>query len=47
MIRKFLSILIVLSLSLAYTSCREKTPEEKIEDGIEEVGEGIEDAVDG
>ncbi|WP_339610811.1 hypothetical protein [uncultured Planktosalinus sp.] len=35
-----------MSLSLAYTSCREKTPEEKIEDGVEEVGEGVEDAAE-
>mgnify|MGYP002619982972 CR=1 FL=1 len=46
MIRKILSILIVLTLSLAYTSCREKTPEEKIKDGIEEVGEGIKDGAE-
>jgi hypothetical protein len=47
MLRKFLSIIMILMLSLAYTSCREKTPEEKIKDGFEEVGDGIEDAIDG
>ncbi len=44
--RKIFSLLFVALFSFAYTSCREKTPEEKIEDGVEEVGEGIEDAVD-
>jgi hypothetical protein len=46
MLRKILSVFIVLMLSLAFTSCREKTPEEKIKDGFEEVGEGIKDAAD-
>ncbi|MEX0996181.1 MAG: hypothetical protein WDZ45_03945 [Flavobacteriaceae bacterium] len=45
--RKIFSLLFIVLFSFAYTSCREKTPGEKIEDGIEDVGEGIEDAVDG
>ena len=47
---KKLSYLFVLmfSLSLVLTGCREenKTPEDKIEDAIEEVGEDLEDASD-
>ena len=31
---------------IAFSSCREKSPSEKIEDGVEEVGDGLEDAVD-
>lgn len=46
MLRKFLSIFLVLTFSLAFTSCREKTPKEKIEDGVEEVSEGVEDAAE-
>lgn len=44
--RKIFSLLFVALFAFAYTGCREKTPEEKIEDGVEEVGEGVEDAVD-
>tara|TARA_B100000508_G_C11333070_1_gene215299 strand:+ start:463 stop:603 length:141 start_codon:yes stop_codon:yes gene_type:complete len=38
--------LFVLMTAATFSSCREKSPSEKIEDGVEEVGEGIEDAVD-
>lgn len=31
---------------IAASSCREKTTEEKVEDGIEEVGNGIEEGVE-
>jgi len=45
--RKIALTIIFIAGSLAFlSSCREKSPSEKIEDGIEEVGEGIEDAVD-
>ncbi len=44
--RKIFSLFFVVLFSFAYTSCREKTPAEKIEDGVEEVGDGIKDAVD-
>ncbi|MBA3986628.1 MAG: hypothetical protein H0X63_08680 [Flavobacteriales bacterium] len=44
--RKIFSLFFVVLFSFAYTSCREKTPGEKIEDGIEDVGDGIKDAVD-
>lgn len=44
--RLSLTIIIAIGTLLFISSCREKTPEEKIEDGIEEVGDGIEDAVD-
>lgn len=39
------SILFVLLAGtvLFLSSCREKTPSEKVEDGLEEVGDGIED----
>lgn len=46
MLRKLLSIILILTLSTAFTSCREKTPEEKIKDGIEEVGDGIKDGAE-
>jgi hypothetical protein len=45
--RKIFSLFFVLLFAFAYTSCREKTPGEKIEDGFKQVGDGIEDAVDG
>lgn len=45
--RKIFSLFFVILFTFASTSCREKTPGEKIEDGVEEEGEGIEDAVDG
>lgn len=44
--RKIFSLFFVILFTFAYASCREKTPGEKIEDGVEEVGDGIEDAVD-
>lgn len=42
------SILFVLLAGtvLFLSSCREKTPSEKVEDGIEEVGDGIEDGLE-
>lgn len=39
-------LLLIFTTSVVFTSCREKSPAEKIEDGVEEVGEGLEDAVD-
>ncbi len=44
--RKIFSLLFVALFAFAYTGCREKTPGEKVEDGIEEVGDGVEDALD-
>lgn len=41
-----LTFVLLTTALLFLGSCREKTPEEKIEDGIEEVGDGIEDAAD-
>lgn len=41
------AFLLLLTAGTILTSCREnKTSGEKIQDGIEEVGDGIEDAVD-
>ncbi len=45
--RKSLTIFLVTVLSLFFLSlsgCREKTTGEKIEDGVEEVGDELEDA---
>ena len=40
------ALLLLATAGIISTSCREKkTPGEKIEDGVEEVGEGIEDGV--
>ncbi|HMR16805.1 hypothetical protein [Mariniflexile maritimum] len=40
------AFLLLFAATIFMTSCREKkTPGEKIEDGVEEVGDGIEDAV--
>ncbi|MFG6686327.1 hypothetical protein ACGK9U_07085 [Mariniflexile sp. HNIBRBA6329] len=40
------TFLLLVTVGLVFTSCREKkTPGEKIQDGVEEVGDGIEDAV--
>ena len=44
--RVTLILLLAIGTLIFLNSCREKTPEEKIKDGIEEVGEGIKDAVD-
>jgi len=40
----FLIALIASVLIMSFSSCEEKTPKEKIKDGIEEVGEGVKDA---
>ncbi|MDO7171919.1 hypothetical protein [Mariniflexile sp. AS56] len=41
------AFLLLATVGIISTSCREKkSPGEKVEDGIEEVGDGIEDAVD-
>tara|TARA_Y100000815_G_scaffold131443_1_gene118775 strand:+ start:101934 stop:102074 length:141 start_codon:yes stop_codon:yes gene_type:complete len=45
--KKVIYGLLLLTIATAsFTSCREKTTGEKIEDGVEEVGDEIEDAVD-
>lgn len=40
------SIVLALTMGIVFSSCREQTPGEKIEEGVEEVGEGLEDAVE-
>ncbi|MDO6738785.1 hypothetical protein [Wenyingzhuangia sp. 2_MG-2023] len=37
---------ILLAMTATVISCKEKSPKEKVEDGMEEVGEGIEDAAE-
>lgn len=44
--RKIFSLLFVALFAFAYTGCREKTTEDKVEDGVEEVGDDIENAFD-
>lgn len=40
------TFLLLAMVGIVSTSCREKkTPGEKIEDGVEQVGDGIKDAV--
>ncbi|WP_396601081.1 hypothetical protein [Algibacter sp. R77976] len=46
--KKIILVLVLLfSISIAFTSCREeKSTGDKIEDAVEEVGDGIEDTAD-
>ena len=41
-----LSSLVLLFLTISFTSCREKTTGEKVEDAVESVADDVEDAVD-
>jgi len=39
--------LLLATVGISSTNCRErKTPEEKIEDGVEEIGDGIEEGAE-
>ena len=40
------AFLLLTFTATAFTSCREKTTGEKIEDAVDDVGDEIEDAVD-
>jgi predicted small secreted protein len=42
----FLVVCTVMFLAASFTSCREKSTGEKVEDAVEDVADDIEDAVD-
>jgi hypothetical protein len=44
--KKVFSLMMLAFFAIAISSCEEKKPSEKVEDGMEEVGEGIEDAAE-
>ncbi len=42
----FIAFMVLFTMSIGFVSCKEKTAGEKVEDAVEDVGDGIEDAVD-
>lgn len=44
--RKILSILFMALFTFAFTSCREKSDKEKMEDKVEDVADDVEDAAE-
>lgn len=44
--KTIITSLLLLIFTISFTSCREKTTGEKVEDAVESVADDVEDAVD-
>lgn len=44
--KQFLAVIAIALFTLSFTSCREKTTGEKVENAVENVGNDLENAID-